>query len=120
MIESECLVLPLEEYLALRNLIVDYLLTVYERVDYRDADWRHYEIIIVGSVGVHRCTHCFHAEQWVNYYRNATLGLEIGKRLDWGRLQIERMGDSKIPLKRMVAKVPVTATTVFRANEVLK
>lgn len=111
--DSKCLILLLLEYEAIRNLIIKYLLTIYESLDYKDADWRHYELIIVGNIGHHRCTHCFHAGEWVNYYRNGSLTHQIGKRLDWGVQQIERMGDLTILDKRLTAKEPVTATTVF-------
>lgn len=118
MLNSECLVLPWEEYERLRNQIIQELLTIYERVDYSDADWRHYHIIIVGSIGYHRCTHCFHAGDWVTYLRSGTLKTEMEKALTWGRKQIERIGELKTVLPRMKVKEPVTANTVLRSADI--
>ena len=117
LLESDCLVLPFEEYQALRNAIIDHLLTIYERIDYKDADWKHYHIIIVGTIGCHRCTHCFHSSEWIGYYRDHTLSAKLQWNLDWGRKQMERIGDLSIPSWQRKEKQPVTATTVFRTAQ---
>ncbi|EDM38705.1 hypothetical protein PBAL39_21570 [Pedobacter sp. BAL39] len=72
-----------EKYRHLRNLIFKHLLTIYDRLDYRDADGRSYEILICGSKGNHTCMSVFNVIEWLGFFESGTFPFQMVRHLTW-------------------------------------
>lgn len=83
---EESLHLLKSDYEALRNRIVDKLLTIFDNVEFADADCRHYELLC-NCVKYHGkaarvCMSTFNIEEWVAFSAEE-FNTEIQKKLDW-------------------------------------
>lgn len=100
---EESLHLEFEVYEELRNAIIKQLLNFYEKVDYKDADWRHYELLICCKKGDHLYMNAFNVPEWLEYFQAGSLIENMEKRLAWCKWNFEQAGF--IPKKNYRTKV---------------
>lgn len=72
-----------EKYRHLKHLIFKNLLTIYDRIDYRDADGRNYEMLICGSKGRHTCMSVFNVIEWLGFFEAGTFPFHMTRHLTW-------------------------------------